>query len=418
MKLNILQFTTYPIANARHGGQIRAYNTKRVLEEAGFNVENLAIFSRGSYPSARPHIDLSLAAEPGPYRSYWQVGDFTSGQVLATDEALYQELIRTIRGTSIDAIVLEEPWLGRAILRLREDGHLTAPVLYNSYNIEYEAKKLILEDAAVPEAAEIVADIQALERDLTIGSAACSAVTEADAEIMAQWASVPVVVARNGTVKRKTSHLRGVLPAALDPGARYVLFAGSAHPPNVAGFTDLVLGSLRKLRSNERIVVVGSVCDPIWHKIQVAETPFLIRDKLALIGQVSDYALSCLIANASGLLLPITYGGGSNLKTAEALVSGKPIVATGKAFRGFEEFLGAPNLRIADDESGFGDAIRATFDAVESMEQDRSGVESLLWENCLLPIVEAVKRVSARGMSESEPSSGTAVAMSQAPPFR
>jgi len=391
MTLNVLQLTTYPIDNALHGGQIRARFTKRALEEGGFNVENFTAFNRNSYPSALPDIDLSLAEDLGPYRNYWQISDFNSGRALSSDESLYQAFKKAIRERSIDVVVLEEPWLGRAILRLKDEGHLSAPVVYNSYNIEYQSKKLILEDAAIPEAAEIVAEILAIERDLTERSAACSAVTVADAEIMAQWAAGEVVVARNGTVKRRTSHLHGVLPVALDPTWRYMLFVGSAHPPNVSGFAEFVLGSLRKLRSNERIVVVGSACDSIWHKIQVTETPFLARDKLALIGQVSDYALSCVIANASGLLLPINYGGGSNLKTAEALVSGKPIVATEKAFRGFEEFLGSKNLRIAHDAEEFGNAIRATFDDVGGLEPERPGVDALLWEKCLLPIVEAVR---------------------------
>lgn len=400
MTLNILQFTTYPIKPERHGGQIRALNTKRALEGAGFLVENFAVFSRHSYPSSKPRIDLSLVVGPGLYPGYWQVSDFTSGLALSTDKALYEDLCREIRARSIDVVLLEEPWLGRAILRLKEEGILRAPIVYNSYNVEYLAKKLILEDAAIPETAEIVAQIRALEEDLTAQSAACSAVTEADAAIMAPWASAGVAVARNGAVKRKTAHLRGVLPAALDPTFRYMLFAGSAHPPNVSGFVELVLSSLHKLRSNERIVVVGSVCDAIWHKIQVTETPFLIRDKLCLIGQVSDYALSCVIANASAVLLPIVYGGGSNLKTAEALVSGKPIIATKRAFRGFESFLGAENVRIADDEASFGSAIRAAFEAHGTQDVRHPDVDLLLWRNCLQPIVEAVKRVS--GKSEND----------------
>jgi hypothetical protein len=48
-------------------------------------------------------------------------------------------------------------------------------------------------------------------------------------------------------------------------------------------------------------------------------------------------------------LLPITQGEGSNLKTAEALLSGKPIVATSHSFRGYEEFQYLPHITIADD---------------------------------------------------------------------
>jgi hypothetical protein len=118
----------------------------------------------------------------------------------------------------------------------------------------------------------------------------------------------------------------------------------------------------------------------------------MIRDRLALIGQVTDYALSCLIANAAGLLLPITFGGGSNLKTAEALVSGKRIVASPMAFRGFEDFASMPGLLFADNEADFGDAIRLTFDlSSDEGTITRPGVESLLWDECLRPLVGVVR---------------------------
>ena len=52
------------------------------------------------------------------------------------------------------------------------------------------------------------------------------------------------------------------------------------------------------------------------------------------------------------MLLPITYGGGSNLKTAEALLTGHPIIATAKAFRGCEVFTDMPGMIIAGNRRG------------------------------------------------------------------
>jgi hypothetical protein len=66
-----------------------------------------------------------------------------------------------------------------------------------------------------------------------------------------------------------------------------------------------------------------------------------------------------LIANAHALPLPIGYGGGSNVKTAEALAAGRPIVATGAAFRGFDEYRSLPSVTLADTPLAFEAAIRA-----------------------------------------------------------
>jgi hypothetical protein len=389
----ILQITTFPIAAPRHGGQIRAASIKRVLESSGFRVVNVGVFNRAHYPENIPDIDTG-GLNLGPYRNYWQVSDFSLGAAVAADESSLQRLVGFIRDLRCDAVMLEEPWLGRAFLSLMQAGSLRLPLLYNSYNIEHIAKGLILENAGIAESDSIAADIFNLEREVVRVAAASSAVTSYDAETMSAWTPNPVVIAKNGTAKRKTSHLHKILPAAIDTNVRYMMFVGSAHPPNVTGFSELVLGTLRKLKSNEQIIVAGSVCDAIWQVIQDAKTPYLIRDKLGLIGQVTDFALTCLIANASGLLLPITFGGGSNLKTAEALVSGKRIVASSRSFRGFEDFVSTPGVLLADNETEFGAAIRTTFDASnDDGDIERPGVESLLWEECLQPLVEVVKSV-------------------------
>jgi hypothetical protein len=268
----ILQITPFPIDTPRHGGQVRAANIKRVLEASGFRVENIGIFNQDHYPGSRADID-TVWLSGGRYSAYWQVSDFSLGDAVTCDGSSLQRLARFARDADCDALMLEEPWFGRAILRLMQAGDLRIPLFYNSYNIEHKAKRLILEDARIVELEKIVADIFSLERELVCAASASSAVTMSDTEIMSAWASEPVVVAPNGAVKRKTSHLRKVLPAALDPNVHYLLFVGSAHPTNVAGFSELVLGTLRKLKSTECIVVAGSVCDPIWQVIQDTRTP-------------------------------------------------------------------------------------------------------------------------------------------------
>jgi hypothetical protein len=68
-------------------------------------------------------------------------------------------------------------------------------------------------------------------------------------------------------------------------------------------------------------------------------------------------SLGALIAATDVMILPIASGGGSNLKTAEALLSGKPIVATSYAFRAYEHFMDLPTVTIADTPSDFRNAL-------------------------------------------------------------
>jgi hypothetical protein len=84
------------------------------------------------------------------------------------------------------------------------------------------------------------------------------------------------------------------------------------------------------------------------------------------------------------ILLPIPYGGGSNLKTAEAICSGRPIVGTIKSFRGFDNFTNSRNTVITDEIDDFKEAC---FNFMEEKLPTvyRYGHENLLWKATLDP---------------------------------
>jgi hypothetical protein len=120
-----------------------------------------------------------------------------------------------------------------------------------------------------------------------------------------------------------------------------------------------------------------------------------------MIGEVGPFTLDCLIENAACLLLPITYGGGSNLKTAEALLSGKPVIATSAAFRGFRQFADVPGVAIADDKTRFTAAMaRALAGEAESVPL-LPEMRSLLWTHTLAPLVALVDAVAAGSLAHA-----------------
>src|SRR5262249_8907569 len=49
---------------------------------------------------------------------------------------------------------------------------------------------------------------------------------------------------------------------------------------------------------------------------------------------------------------------GSNIKTVEALLSGRPIIATSFAFRSYEEFKDVPRVTICSTKSDFQSALQ------------------------------------------------------------
>ncbi len=392
----ILQITSYPTRRPLHGGQLRAHHTARVLEASGHSVDRLAVFSRSQYPAAgeAPSVDLDSARTGRRLPEIWQVLDLTTSELAAADETCFLAFANHVQAAQPDILMLEEPWLWPAVRRWRERLSSAPPVIYNAHNIEGRAKAAILADAKIPGATGIAAEVEALERGLASSAGAVSATTAEDAATIASWTGKPVAVARNGTVLRQADHLHRILPAPLEPSHRFLLFVGSAHPPNATGFWDMVIPALPQLRSFQRIVVAGGVSHLIQTRVDQGGPVYLARDRLVLFGQVSELTLSCLLSNATGILLPIPYGGGSNLKTAEALVSGLPIIGTSQAFRGFDDYAGLPGVAIADSPAAFAATIRDLFDAggtASVMPPPRE----LLWDSTLQPIVSLVAGVAA-----------------------
>ncbi|KIU01700.1 hypothetical protein, partial [Staphylococcus aureus] len=91
------------------------------------------------------------------------------------------------------------------------------------------------------------------------------------------------------------------------------------------------------------------------------------------------------------VILPKLYSGGSNLKTAEAIVSGRPIVATRLAFEGFEACTDLNDITITDDPSEFWESVdRYLSSGHTTAHRSPESVQDLLWENSLRPMVAAV----------------------------
>jgi len=84
------------------------------------------------------------------------------------------------------------------------------------------------------------------------------------------------------------------------------------------------------------------------------------------------------------------------LKTAEALASGRPIVATSFAFRGYEEFAHLSGVTIADAPDAFRSAmlvaIRGPAPSRPRYGEDR--IQQLYWPARLSPLVEGMADVA------------------------
>lgn len=105
----------------------------------------------------------------------------------------------------------------------------------------------------------------------------------------------------------------------------YILFVGSAFPPNLKALKFLCDQVMPHL--NDQLVVVGSNLE---HYRQAFSA-----HNVSIIGSVSD--LSPFYTNAKLVVTPILTGAGMKVKVAEALMHGKCVIGSSFSFIGYEK---------------------------------------------------------------------------------
>ena len=313
---------------------------------------------------------------------------------IATTDLARTQLLRRIRTGGYDFIQVDLLWvwpLVRQCLRDLEPGIPRPRIIYSSQNIEQEMKRQILSQLGAPQ--HVVdrygAEVLELERDMVRSADLLFAVSIVDQRYLNTIGERnDCVLAKNGTSlstvpDETTEHWRPILPR--DP---FAVFISSAHPPNAVGFFSVFGSSMAFLPPDCRLVIAGGVtalvesCPPYkrWAAINDARTLRL--------GIIDDIGIAALRRFAHVFVLPITAGGGSNIKTAEALMTGTYVLGTSTAFRGFEDFMGEPGVYVEDDPTEFRSRLVQLLGEERPIlsQSARDRRRRLLWESTLAPM--------------------------------
>lgn len=414
---HVLVLGSYPAAQPRHGGQVRLAQVVQAYRARGHRV-TLATFypGHGVYHSAGlGPADVALPLEGLRTWRGQNVGfleDLVSGDLVGADDARIAAL--ESHAGPVDLVHLEQPWLLPVAQRLRERQRVGAfRLVYGSQNIEWRLKQAIFQQyqLTAPPYPEAVQAIEALERACAQAADIVAAVTEEDARELQSWTRSPVLLASNGIAPWQADPQRVAMwreRLGPDPLALYV---ASAHPPNIAGFTEACGDSLAPLAPSHRIVLAGGAAEHIIQSAWYKSWEPLNARRVEAVGVVDDDDLSALRELAHTFILPVTSGGGSNLKTAEALYSRKHVIATPLAMRGFEAMAqgaGMPGLCIAAPGRDFIQALERSLDAPLPVHDAASieRLESLTWAHTLRALCDAVAGAlndAAGGAADSLP---------------
>lgn len=387
--MKILSLGTYPIVRPLHGGQRRVSNLGRYYRAHKAAFRYASVYMPSAYGGATVTADdVPYASPGGMFSDIPFIDDLGSGVFATQNEAPFNHFRKIVEDFQPDAIQLDQPFMWPLVEKLGRLGDISGvKLIYSSQNHEAPLKRAILEAAGVSadKVRRAVSTIEAVERGAVDAADLVIAVSRSEADYYRSLGPVaPVLTIRNGA--DRPGRGRSPQEGKELPAGEYLAFVGSAYPPNVTGFTRFVLNeSLYGLPPKKLLAVCGGAADGIFASHEYLPHASSYGDRVHFFSRPSDDELHWIQARSKGFILPISSGGGSNLKTAEALCSGKWVIATPIALRSFEDFENEEGVMMARTPKQFRDAMLDVIygPALELSENQLEKRRSLYWDNLL-----------------------------------
>lgn len=394
--MRILILGPYPIVKPGHGGALRASAVVQAYRAAGHEVLYSGLYdpkrvkaedhTEFDHPLTREVADEAGRLGLPPAIAMWRA--------LASVESSFQAYADMARTFKPDVIQFEEPSLWPVVRRMVEDGVCPkARIVHSSYNVEttYRRELLELQGEIIDSSMDL---IEEEEREIAAACDAIITVSDDDRRAFLEFGAKDVTVARNGGVRLSPSAEAVEAIRAYVGDEPFALFVSSGHLPNAKALLEAMEGDKAAAMEGKRLLVAGSVGRLIETMPEYLTIPAL-RRHATLLGFVQQELLEALYDQARVVVLPKSYGGGSNLKTAEALLSGRPIVASEGAFIGFEPYARLDNVHVERDPRAFWDKAAAILDEPARPKGAPAKRAELEWSRCLTPMVERVEALQA-----------------------
>jgi glycosyltransferase involved in cell wall biosynthesis len=397
--MRILILSTYPAANPIHGGQHRLSQIAHSLLADGHEVDVRGILGAPAYKPRSGYLRFPGQEALCRYiPNSMLMEDWAIGRYAADPNGGFRGL-SALCDRHYDIVHCEQPWLFEFAHKRFAEGKRRPLFVYGSQNIEHQLKHEIVEQYLTKTLADRYSTmVEEVERFAAANADLVVAVSDHDKTWLQVATAAPVVVARNGVIDRRASIDDIQRSNSITESRKFAIYCASGHPPNVQGFYDIVGRGIGCFAPEERLVIAGGAGPSIIGDRRFAKASGLAR-KIIVPGEVTEAQLRGLLATAHLIILPITRGGGTNLKTAEALWSGRHIVATTVAMRGFESFAKARGLTVADHPSDFLSAVQIAMGkpSFQLRSDERADRASVLWQSTMKPLQHAIQ-----GLKESE----------------
>lgn len=376
----LLFISSFPFNNPRHGGQIRSLELKKFYEKLGYVVKVLVIRPMESYRDDHGDYEFMVPVSNIKDELLFKVSSFL-GDYLCHDFVV-ENLTKIIKktGTDYDVIHCEMPWLFPVAYEIKRTSTRNPIVILGTENIESVLKARILLSANQDQ--RIVTEVEDRIRNIELNAAKNSdlvlVVSQNDYDYFKGHIDAEkLILVKNGISENRYETRDSSVLKSLPEN--YFVFVGSAHYPNASGFAEIFSKSLAFLPPDVSIVVIGGVSDILDYDFRYVQFKHLNDFKVIKMKDISDACLNSIILNCNAVLLPVTEGGGTNLKTAEALFSNRPVISTDKSFIGYEDFKSSEGVYTANNPEEFISVMRMFMYVKENF--DRKDLQQLTWSS-------------------------------------
>lgn len=391
--MKILQMTTYDVDYPDHGGKLRSHHIRKALRER-FAVDTLSF----EWSDHDDTSKLAMSLDQGKWEKLGLNGfviDWGICSYLEHCPDVFASVCMRVREFAPDVLLIEQPFLWPLAERFLTDGVVTenTKIVYSSHNVEIGMKRKIYQDAFPPDIAARYTDyVDRIEKGVIQACVGALAVSSLDADyVHAQCPGKSVQIYFNGHTRPAPTSTDEKWRELFSERETNWVFVGSWHPPNMNGLRDLLAAMPNPTRdSNFRLWVLGSAGNGLQ-----AMPGFRAEDYpwLRITGPVASEDIESAILNSSGVVLPIWEGGGSNLKTAQALLSGKCVVGSEFSFRGFEHCRGEAGVFLGRVPA---DVAKCMMDCIPQPHYPRSeAVANLEWAAVLKMLPSYIAKILA-----------------------
>lgn len=403
--MKVLLLANYSILEPRHGGQLRTRHIFEEYKRVGIDVDYVGIFPQGVYPR-HAESDLQFPGDLGgrelsDYESV--LYDYVWGTHIADTRRAREALLSRIRAKRYDYLQVDllYVWpLVRECLSLLGPDEPRPGLVYSSQNIEHEMKRQVLREIGAPDSSikDYGDAVLELEREIATKADRIFAVSAVDRDFLnATGHRRDCVIANNGTSRTTVAETAIAQWRTYLPSDPFAAFISSGHLPNAVGFSAMMGPSLAFLPPDRKLVLAGGVTQVIERTKAYRKWAAINNARTLRLGVIDDVGIASLRHHAHVFVLPITAGGGSNIKTAEALLTGAHVLGTPTAFRGYEDYLERPGVYIESDPARFRTRLVELLHRgrAQLSDGDRLVREKLLWEFALSPMSAAILNKSS-----------------------